>query len=44
MQRIIVPAQRFHSEELMPGVSFERFYPGGMNGPNGECRFNTPGG
>ena len=44
MQRIIVPTAKFHSEQLMPGVSFERFYPGGKNGPKGECLFNTPGG
>jgi hypothetical protein len=44
MQRIIVPTAKHHSEELMPGVWFERFYPGGKNGPKGECLFNTPGG
>jgi hypothetical protein len=44
MQRIIVPTEKFHSEQLMPGVSFERFYPGGKKGPKGECLFDTPGG
>ena len=44
MQRTIVPTQRFHTEQLLPGVSFERFYPGGKRGPNGECLLDTPGG
>lgn len=44
MQRIIVPTERFHSEQLLPGVLFERFYPGGKDGPNGELHFDTPGG
>jgi len=44
MQRTIVPTQRFHTEQLMPGVSLQRFYPGGKCGPNGECLFDTPGG
>ena len=44
MMRVIVPTEKFHSEELSPGVKLERFYPGGKNGPNGECLFNTLGG
>jgi hypothetical protein len=44
MQRIIVPTEKFHSEQLTPGVSLQRFYPGGKDGPRGECHFNTPGG
>lgn len=44
MQRTIVPTERFHSEQVMPGIWFERLYPGGKNGPKGECLFDTPGG
>ena len=44
MQRTIVPASRYYSEQISPGVSLERFYPGGKDGPNGEVRANTPGG
>jgi hypothetical protein len=40
----MVPAERYHSQELSPGVRLERFYPGGKNGPNGEVLFDTPGG
>lgn len=43
-ERVIVPATRFFSEALLPGVSLERFYPGGKEGPNGEIRLKTPGG
>lgn len=44
MQRVIVPANRCYSEEIAPGVFVERFYPGGKDGPNGECLYLTPGG
>ena len=44
MQRIIVPTEQYHSEQLAPGVSLRRFYPGGKDGPKGEVLFNTPGG
>lgn len=44
MQRTIVPESRFHSEPIAPGVSLERFYPGGREGPNHECLMPTPGG
>lgn len=44
MQRVIVPAGRCYSEEISPGVFLERFYPGGKDGPNAECLFDTPGG
>jgi hypothetical protein len=44
MQRTIVPAERYHSQELSPGVWLARFYPGGKDGPNGEVHLNTPGG
>ena len=44
MRRVIVPSEKFHSEQLSPGVEFRRFYPGGKDGPNGELHFDTPGG
>lgn len=44
MKRTIVSEGRHHSEQLAPGVWFERFYPGGMRGPNDECLMETPGG
>lgn len=44
MQRVIVPSGRCHSEEVTAGVFIERFYPGGKDGPNGECLYETPGG
>src|SRR5579862_3294164 len=44
MRRTIVTTKRHFSEEVSPGVALERFYPGGLDGPNGEVRFTTPGG
>lgn len=44
MQRIIVPSEPFHSEQLFPGVELRRLYPGGTDGPNGELSLDTPGG
>lgn len=44
MQRVIVPTGRCYSEEITSGVYFEKFYPGGKDGPNGEVLFETPGG
>ena len=44
MKRMIVPPSRYHSEQISPGVWLERFYPGGMRGPNDECLMDTPGG
>ena len=44
MKRIIVPSEHFHSEELSPGVTLRRLYPGGKDGPKGELHFDTPGG
>ena len=44
MRRIIVPTEKYCAEELFPGVSLQRFYPGGKDGPNGEALFDTPGG
>jgi hypothetical protein len=43
-RRVIVPPQKYHSEELSPGVVFNRFYPGGKEGPNGEIHYDKPGG
>jgi hypothetical protein len=44
MQRTIVPARKYFSEALSPGVLLERFHPGGKDGPNGEVLSNTRGG
>ena len=43
-RRTIVPEKDFHSEQIAPGVTFRRLYPGGMAGPNRECYNDTPGG
>lgn len=42
--RIIVPSEKYHSEQLTPGVELMRLYPGGKNGPHGELNLDTPGG
>ena len=44
MPRTIVPTNRYYSEQISSGVSLERFYPGGKDGPNREVLSNTPGG
>lgn len=44
MQRTIVPDQPCFSEEIAPGVTLRRLYPGGLAGPNGEVHLPTPGG
>jgi hypothetical protein len=44
MQRVIQPESRPQSEALGPGVTLERFHPGGRHGPNGEILYPTPGG
>jgi hypothetical protein len=44
MQRVIQPEGRPPSKALGPGVTLERFYPGGKHGPNGEVLLPTPGG
>jgi quercetin dioxygenase-like cupin family protein len=44
IRRVIVPQERYYSEELSPGVLFAKFYPGGKEGPNGEVHYDTPGG
>lgn len=42
--RSMVPPEPFHVEQLAPGVTLRRLYPGGMAGPNGETRNDIPGG
>jgi quercetin dioxygenase-like cupin family protein len=42
--RTIVPTERYYSEQLSPGVLFEKLYPGGMKGPNNEVLRPLPGG
>lgn len=43
-ERSMVPDEHFHEEEIAPGVTFRRLYPGGMAGPNRECYNDKPGG
>ncbi|MBV1688227.1 hypothetical protein KRR38_11210 [Novosphingobium sp. G106] len=42
--RSMVPAKHFQVEEIAPGVSFRRLYPGGMLGPDEIVRNDIPGG
>jgi hypothetical protein len=42
--RSMVPAENFHVEQIAPGVSLRRLYPGGMKGPNNETAIDIPGG
>ncbi len=42
--RSMVPAENFHLEQIAPGVSLRRLYPGGKAGPNNETSNNIPGG
>jgi hypothetical protein len=44
VKRVIVPEERFRSEELSPGVLLQQLYPGGKEGPNSDIRYDTPGG
>ena len=44
MPRTLVAPKRYSSAQLSPGVSLERFYPGGRLGPHCEVLFDTPGG
>ena len=44
MPRTISVSKRFASERIAPGVMVERFYPGGLNGPNSEVTSHFPGG
>ena len=43
-ERSMVPAENFHEEEIAPGITFRRLYPGGMAGPKRECYIDKPGG
>ena len=40
----IVPEKRHYSELISPGICFQRFYPGGKEGPNSEVLMPTRGG
>ena len=42
--RAMVPSKPFHVEQIAPGVSFRRLYPGGMLGPDEIVRNDIPGG
>lgn len=42
--RSLVPSEHYHLEELAPGVTFRRLYPGGMLGPDAITRNAIPGG
>jgi hypothetical protein len=42
--RSLVPAEDFQVEQIAPGVTFRRLYPGGMAGPNQETTIDIPGG
>ena len=42
--RSLVPDQPFHLEQLAPGVSLRRLYPGGKAGPDGIVANPIPGG
>lgn len=44
MKRTIVPQDRYFSVQIAEGVRHEKFYPGGIAGPNGETRNPVPGG
>jgi quercetin dioxygenase-like cupin family protein len=44
IRRVIVPAGRYASTEIAPGVLLEQLHPGGKEGPNREIHFDTPGG
>lgn len=44
MPRALSAPQRHFSEEIAKGVLHQKFYPGGVNGPNGETRNPFPGG
>ena len=42
--RSLVPSAPFHVEDLAPGVTWRRLYPGGMAGPDDVTRNEIPGG
>jgi hypothetical protein len=43
-RRTIVPSEHFSAEQIAPGITFRRLYPGGMKGPNNEVSNDIPGG
>jgi hypothetical protein len=43
-RRTIVPSEPFYAEQIAPGITFRRLYPGGMRGPNGEVHNDVAGG
>jgi hypothetical protein len=44
IKRSLVPSEPFHSEQVAPGVTLRRLYPGGMKGPNNEVSNDVAGG
>jgi hypothetical protein len=42
--RSMVPEEHYHAEDVAPGITLRRFYPGGMAGPNRETYRDIPGG
>ena len=40
--RSIVPEKHFHTEQIVPGVTLRRLYPGGMAGPDNITRNDIP--
>jgi hypothetical protein len=42
--RSLLPSVPYHVDEIAPGVSLRRLYPGGMKGPNNETANDIPGG
>jgi hypothetical protein len=43
-KRSMVPDGPYLTEQISPGVTFRRLYPGGMKGPNNEVCNDIPGG
>ena len=43
-KRSMVPSAPFHAEQIAPGITFRRLYPGGMRGPDGIVANDIPGG
>jgi len=44
VKRAIVPGEPFYAEQIAPGITFRRLYPGGKSGPNGEVSNDIAGG
>jgi hypothetical protein len=42
--RALVPSAHYHAEQIAPGVTFRRLYPGGKLGPGEAVRNDVPGG